>query len=677
MQETFVCEVWLDDTARSIRYIHQRLKNGLDYPGLAGVHGAPEQTSRKQAADTGPDPPTAAAFDSVRRALECAEEGFAARAVEVTLRRAPTTVELLSISEERAAGVSRVHILRGLLCVASEQGITPPPDWSMVLPRHINVAPLVAGPFSREEFVSKAYEIILGRTPSVAEVASQVKRVRRVGRSDFVAAMAVSEEASRSGGEIVLTGLGGRSFGASLKRYLSGRTPATDQTELASQTAGITGVLTRLAHLSSAVRQLELECQRIHTCAVESNEQLVAALAEARNSQTDLLRKSKTQLLEATSTALDQLRSEIRSMVQSLAATLTSSIDTRSTEVRTASAHHTYLVAEKIDQIAATVQDSASMATSLASLIDATEQRLQTVIETKIGMTIQDVRDSVHSLIETRVAESLQQTRQDISRLATGIRPPVISAGDVVVVEVDGFLLGIASAEWRSASYYHYRGPMEPGVYSFFKKVVRPGMIVADVGANVGLYTLLAARLLQGDGRIHSFEPTPAVHQILRNNVQLNGFLDDGVVSLHELAVSDSSGRVRFYGNRSDSTHNSLYSSEAVPQDEYEVSTTTIDEVFGSQARLDFIKVDVEGAEPAVFRGMQQTLKRNPHIAIVAEFAPRHIARGGVSPHAFLEEMVTSGLRARMIDDLTGDLTAAPSSVLLSRDNTNLLLTQH
>jgi hypothetical protein len=89
------------------------------------------------------------------------------------------------------------------------------------------------------------------------------------------------------------------------------------------------------------------------------------------------------------------------------------------------------------------------------------------------------------------------------------------------------------------------------------------------------------------------------------------------------------------------------------------------------------MKIDVEGAEPAVLRGMQQTLKRNPHLAIVAEFAPQHIARGGVSPPVFLEELVRSGMRARIIDDVTGELTAAQPSVVLSRENTNLLLTQY
>jgi hypothetical protein len=85
----------------------------------------------------------------------------------------------------------------------------------------------------------------------------------------------------------------------------------------------------------------------------------------------------------------------------------------------------------------------------------------------------------------------------------------------------------------------------------------------------------------------------------------------------------------------------------------------------------------VEGAEPAVFRGMEQTLKRNPHLAIVAEFTPRLIARGGISPQAFFEELLKSGMRARMIDRLTGELSAARPSAVLSRDTTNLLLTQY
>src|SRR5690606_13070940 len=108
-------------------------------------------------------------------------------------------------------------------------------------------------------------------------------------------------------------------------------------------------------------------------------------------------------------------------------------------------------------------------------------------------------------------------------------------------------------------TYYHYRGPLEPGVYKLFRDAVRPGMTVLDVGANVGLYTLLAARLLQGAGKVFSFEPTPDVFRILKNNVQLNGFAESGIISLHNCAVADLSGETELYADRTDSTHNSIY----------------------------------------------------------------------------------------------------------------------
>ena len=69
-------------------------------------------------------------------------------------------------------------------------------------------------------------------------------------------------------------------------------------------------------------------------------------------------------------------------------------------------------------------------------------------------------------------------------------------------------------------------GTYESDTVQVFRELVQPGMTVVDVGAHVGFYTLLAARLVGTNGRVYAFEPNPEVYNILVRNIQINGYQD-------------------------------------------------------------------------------------------------------------------------------------------------------
>ena len=177
--------------------------------------------------------------------------------------------------------------------------------------------------------------------------------------------------------------------------------------------------------------------------------------------------------------------------------------------------------------------------------------------------------------LSTRIIRDLQSGRLE-SKFSAFVKPPVVCAGDnVVACEVDGFILGVPGEEWRMAAYFAFRGVMEPGVVALFKKLVKPGMVVVDVGANVGIYTLEAARLTGVEGKVYSFEPSPRIYAILKDNIQVNGFLEHGLTCARDVAVSDRAGISNFYVHPDNSGHSTLFRDEGA-HEQIDVQTISL-----------------------------------------------------------------------------------------------------
>ncbi len=269
-----------------------------------------------------------------------------------------------------------------------------------------------------------------------------------------------------------------------------------------------------------------------------------------------------------------------------------------------------------------------------------------------------------------------QALRESLADIRRQQRSPVFQAGpDVIVTEVEGFLLGVPSQEWRLGAYYALRGLPEPGMTRLFASFIQPGMVVVDIGAHIGIYTLFALRQLSGHGRLYSFEPTPKTHTLLRDNVQVNGFLESGVVRLDARAISDHAGSTTFTAYANNSGHNSLFAGTA-PGETLTVETVTLDAALADEPRIDVIKIDAEGSEPFILRGMTQILARNPGLRIFVEFAPEHLRRAGIEPLQWYEELAQLGLKVQRVEDGSGELLPVEPQSLLNCISWNLLLSR-
>jgi FkbM family methyltransferase len=199
-------------------------------------------------------------------------------------------------------------------------------------------------------------------------------------------------------------------------------------------------------------------------------------------------------------------------------------------------------------------------------------------------------------------------------------------------------------------------GVFEPNELAFLRAWLRPGMTFVDVGANEGCYALLAAQLVGPEGQVIAIEPSPREIARLQRNLALNG-LDRVTVS--KVAILESEGRAVL--RIADATHagqntfgDFIYSGVGILE-ETEVVATTLDsllEALGVQ-RVDFVKIDVEGAERAVLRGSTRLLESDRPI-IQLEVQERSLAAQGASTSDLFSLLEDRRYEILVYDDVSG-----------------------
>lgn len=160
----------------------------------------------------------------------------------------------------------------------------------------------------------------------------------------------------------------------------------------------------------------------------------------------------------------------------------------------------------------------------------------------------------------------------------------------------------------RQWYYWGYCG-YERATVSLYCKLLKFGSCIFDIGANVGYYTLLAAIHLEG-AQVHAFEPNPQVFSSLSHNTGLNSLTS---VHLSQKAMSDQDGDVCFFLPPEDAASNgSLIQGFASGQKPLMVESIRFDTYCAANniARVDLIKMDVEGAEIKVLKGMGDLVDR-------------------------------------------------------------------
>ena len=185
-------------------------------------------------------------------------------------------------------------------------------------------------------------------------------------------------------------------------------------------------------------------------------------------------------------------------------------------------------------------------------------------------------------------------------------------------------------------------GRFEEGEIRFIQEYLKPGMMAIDIGANIGVHTLIVAQSVGAAGRVHSFEPS-AVFERLQRNISLNSFSDR--VVLNHCAVGRKSGTMVLMkcksGFEAYTSANSPCYESASTGETFTSNLITLDEYAAVHdiSQIDFLKIDVEGAEQDVVEGAHSLLECGRIRCVLMEVNPICLPRAGSSPNALLNFM--------------------------------------
>jgi FkbM family methyltransferase len=254
--------------------------------------------------------------------------------------------------------------------------------------------------------------------------------------------------------------------------------------------------------------------------------------------------------------------------------------------------------------------------------------------------------------------------------VASGVLPDGVGHGRLAAVEAilgrgEVHVLGGLGVRRRlSAAHFPYWGPHaygilsgqhEPMVQEALRRSVAPGMTVFDVGSDIGFFSILSAGLAGPAGRVEAFEPVAASAEAVAVNAALNGFEN---VSVHRVAVSDHAGRETLLVQVEHSwSHLVDRGPHANTRERIPVEVISLDEriAAGALPPPDVVKIDVEGSEGAVLRGLSRTLRTRP-VVVICEL---HETNAEV-----LELLDGAGYRAENLDGPGPVLDAGPVHIL-------------
>lgn len=187
----------------------------------------------------------------------------------------------------------------------------------------------------------------------------------------------------------------------------------------------------------------------------------------------------------------------------------------------------------------------------------------------------------------------------------------------------------------------------EPHVTAVFHERVRPGMHVLDIGANIGYYTMLSASLVGPSGSVIAIEPHPDSAKLLEASRRANSFDN---VTVYQVAAGQKPGLLVLHGSFGNVMTSAVPAEAAALINATTVPSFKVDDLMPPDRKIDFVKVDVEGAEYNALRGASELLRRC-HPTIVSEFSPSTMPGiSGVDGRGYLRFLMGFGYKISVIE---------------------------
>jgi FkbM family methyltransferase len=186
-------------------------------------------------------------------------------------------------------------------------------------------------------------------------------------------------------------------------------------------------------------------------------------------------------------------------------------------------------------------------------------------------------------------------------------------------------------------------GYYEPTTVNLIEKLLKPGMVFFDIGANIGQYSLVASDRIGPSGEVHSFEPDPVTFEWLSRNARLNNL---SRIYLNQVALFNEAGPRQLYlATPRDTGSNSFAIPWTFSGRTCDVACTTLEEYVREKniTRVDVMKIDVEGSELFVLKGGSTILDHHTKPILVIEFEEEMQGKFGTSCAKLAEFLTAKG----------------------------------
>lgn len=245
----------------------------------------------------------------------------------------------------------------------------------------------------------------------------------------------------------------------------------------------------------------------------------------------------------------------------------------------------------------------------------------------------------------------------------------------------NNYKMFVDSRDVSIAPHLILEGVYEEHTDAVLRRLVSPGMHVVEIGANVGLFTLLMCHRAGPSGSVYAFECDPLLAQIARDNLELNGFSRVGTID--QRAVSNQIGTLTFRATTRHRGGGTLIAGlQQIPElteserETIPVQAVTLDEFLaGYDRKIDFMKIDAEGAETDIIAGGRRIFADPGYrVTVMMEFAPRFMREAGMDPAAQLDELRTLGFTFSRIDDRRRKLAPTDAAYLLAQEFSDIVM---
>ena len=224
-----------------------------------------------------------------------------------------------------------------------------------------------------------------------------------------------------------------------------------------------------------------------------------------------------------------------------------------------------------------------------------------------------------------------------------------LRSSNLVLVEVQGSKMYVKPDDSMVSASLITLGIWEAQETTLFMSLIKPGMTVLDIGANIGYYSMIAAKLVGAQGHVYAFEPDPENYQLIVKSAQVNGYRQ---VTAFNNAVADDTRQVELFLDSNNSGHSLSAVNVIKAAGSVTVEQVSLDDFYRQGklgTKIDFIKIDVQGAEQLAMKGARRVIQECKPI-IAMELEPVRLRNMGADPLELLRSLERCGYAFRTIE---------------------------